>query len=257
MPTSVWYSQLQTVVADEASNSSVVADYARLLSLAVHEFRTPASVVGGYLRMLRRDTNSPLSDPQRKMVGEAEKSCARIVELINELGEVATLDGGTAAVTDAPFDLFGVILEVANGVREAADRGVRLEVRGDEAGAPMVGDLPRLRAALSALFRAVLREQPAACTVVVERRRRDAAPQSPAVIVVARDSDVQHAYAAAHLPFDEHRGGLGLALPIARRVVERHGGHVWTPAPVDGDNIAGRSSIVISLPLRIVREQTL
>ena len=30
--------------------------YPQLLSLAVHEFRTPASVVGGYLRMLQRDT---------------------------------------------------------------------------------------------------------------------------------------------------------------------------------------------------------
>ena len=29
-----------------------------LLSLAVHEFRTPASVVGGYLRMLQRDRRS-------------------------------------------------------------------------------------------------------------------------------------------------------------------------------------------------------
>ena len=31
-------------------------DYPTLISLAVHELRTPASVVGGYLRMLQRDT---------------------------------------------------------------------------------------------------------------------------------------------------------------------------------------------------------
>ena len=43
------------------------------------------------------------------------------------------------------------------------------------------------------------------------------------MVVVARDRDVQHAYEAAAAPFDEKRGGLGLALPIARRVVERQG----------------------------------
>ena len=31
--------------------------YPKLISLAVHELRTPASVVGGYLRMLQRDTD--------------------------------------------------------------------------------------------------------------------------------------------------------------------------------------------------------
>ena len=35
--------------------TSSTTDYPRLMSLAVHEFRTPASVVGGYLRMLQRD----------------------------------------------------------------------------------------------------------------------------------------------------------------------------------------------------------
>ena len=40
--------------------------YPKLISLAVHELRSPASVVGGYLRMLQRDTEAPLSDRQRR-----------------------------------------------------------------------------------------------------------------------------------------------------------------------------------------------
>jgi len=36
--------------------------YPKLISLAVHELRSPASVVSGYLRMLQRDTETPLSD---------------------------------------------------------------------------------------------------------------------------------------------------------------------------------------------------
>ena len=66
--------------------------YAQLLSLAVHEFRTPASVVGGYLRMLQRDTDAPLSERQRRMIDEAERSCQRLVALIGELSEIQKLD---------------------------------------------------------------------------------------------------------------------------------------------------------------------
>lgn len=47
--------------------------YWQLITLAVHEFRTPASVVGGYLRMLQRDPDNPLTERQRKMVEDAEK----------------------------------------------------------------------------------------------------------------------------------------------------------------------------------------
>ena len=66
-------------MAEHDDGASLQESYARLLSLAVHEFRTPASVVGGYLRMLQRDGDQPLSDRQRKMIDEAEKSCARLV----------------------------------------------------------------------------------------------------------------------------------------------------------------------------------
>src|SRR6266850_6145822 len=130
--------------------SSTTESYPQLLSLAVHEFRTPASVVGGYLRMLQRDGDSPLSDRQRKMVDEAEKSCARLVALIAELSDVSKLDAGLVTLARRPLDAFALIAEVAELVHEARDRNVRLEVRGQPDGAQLSGDAPRLRAAFDA-----------------------------------------------------------------------------------------------------------
>src|SRR4051812_39980375 len=141
-------------------------DYPQLLSLAVHEFRTPASVVGGYLRMLQRDTESPLSERQRKMIDEAEKSCARLVALIAELSDVSKLDSGQIRLARQPLDLFLLVAEVAALVHEASDREVVLEVRGPTEGAAMTGDIPRLRAAFDAIFRAILREKIGATRVV-------------------------------------------------------------------------------------------
>jgi len=44
--------------------------------------------------------------------------------------------------------------------------------------------------------------------------------------------------------FDEWRGGLGLALPVARRVIEKHGGTVWCAS---GPN--ARATAALRLPL--------
>src|SRR5262245_32590705 len=227
--------------------SSLQESYSRLLSLAVHEFRTPASVVGGYLRMLQRDGDAPLSDRQRKMIDEAEKSCARLVALIGELSELSKLDGGTAPFKDETVDLFQLVRKVAAGVHEAGARDVHLAVRGDESGARLTADPMRIRAVFDAFFRTILREQPGQATVVADCRM---ANDGAAVVVVARDTDVQRTYDAPRAAFDEKRGGLGLIVPIACRIVARYGGSVWSPA-LDGQGetgLTGRSALIVSFP---------
>jgi signal transduction histidine kinase len=229
--------------------------YPRLISLAVHELRTPASVVAGYLRMLQRDTDEPLGERQRKMVDEAEKSCARLVALIAALSEVAKLDEGVVAMSNADTDLFPLVADVADSVHEAADRDVRLEIRGNPSGAIIRGDEQRLRSAFSAIFHAILRETVGPGTVVVDRRIEMDSKPSSAVVIVAEAAAVQAAYTAPIGPFDEKRGGVGLSLPIARRVIEAHRGRLWSPAGRESsasspfDHRAARATALVAIPL--------
>jgi signal transduction histidine kinase len=215
-----------------------------LLSLVVHEFRTPASVVAGYLGMLQRDAAPPLGERQRGMIDEAARSCARLTTLLAELSEIAKLDAGATIMADQRFDLFPLLEDLAESVQESHDSDVRFEVRGEPAGAPIVGDLTRLRGAFSAIFHALLRERASACTIVAERRLERSGAAMFAVVVVAEDGDAQGAYAADRGRFDDMRGGLGLALPIAVRVIGCHGGRVWAPA-----GPRGREAAIVSLPV--------
>src|SRR6266581_826592 len=124
------------------------SSYLQLISLAVHEFRTPASVVAGYLRMLQR-ADQPLSDRQRKMIEEAERSVERLSALVAELSEIQKLDAERIEPRPQTFDVFTLVADVASGVHEADDRGVTFEVRGQPDGAQMRGDSTRMQRAFS------------------------------------------------------------------------------------------------------------
>src|SRR6478672_11482249 len=81
------------------------ARWPKILSLSVHEFRTPLTVVAGYIRMLLKERAGPLSDQQRRLLEEAEKSCARLSALVNEVSELSNLEARTAPFNRQRTDL--------------------------------------------------------------------------------------------------------------------------------------------------------
>jgi signal transduction histidine kinase len=180
------------------------------------------------------------------MIEEAEKSCARLVAIVAELSDIGKLDAGALVLARQPLDLFSTTHELAELVQEGKDRGVHFVVRGERAGAPMIGDATRLRSAFDAIFRAILREKAGPARVVADQRVERRGGSASAVIVVAEEDSVAAAYEASAGVFDEKRGGLGLALPLARRVIAGHGGAIWSPAEPEP---LARGSIVVRLPL--------
>jgi signal transduction histidine kinase len=236
--------------------SSTANQYPKLLSLAAHELKTPASVVAGYLRMLLRDSAEPLTPRQRHMIEEAEKSCARIVAVAQESSLIAKLDESMVKLAQESVDLGALLRDVADHVHEAKDRGVHLSLGGDLGAARMMGDAARLREAFHAIFRAIVREKTGPATVVADQRRERIDGRPHAVVVVADENSVQQSYARPRGMFNEYssrRGGLGLALPLARRVFEGLGGSIWAPAPEvgqsDEEDALSRGSAIIALPL--------
>ena len=108
--------------------------------------------------MLLREQAGPITDQQKKMLQEADKSCARIGSLVAEMSELGKLEDGQITVPRVSFDLSALIVEVASGMHEGEDRGVRVETR--VPGPVMVaGDRTRLAAAIAALMHAALRER--------------------------------------------------------------------------------------------------
>ena len=200
-------------------------------SLAIHELRTPLAVASGYLRMLRGEQAGALTDMQRKMLDETGKACACMGALIAEMSELERLDAGEVSVPSAVFDLAALVAELGGRLIEGQARGVHLEVRATRP-VMVAGDRTRLAAALSALMHATLQERSEPGVIVVECSTLPGTSQTWAIVTIGDEVTTRSLVDAAREPppqFDEWRGGLGLALPVGRRVIEAHGGALWSP----------------------------
>jgi signal transduction histidine kinase len=213
------------------ADSTIDPRWPKLLSLTVHEFRTPMTVVAGYIRMLLKDRAGPLSDQQRRLLEEAEKSCTRLSALLAEVSELSNLEAGTMTFNRQPSDLQTLLRGAVDQLPDLPDRTVNVALEADDHPAPLRADAPRLQAALASVLAALRREIVLRDTMLVRARPTKADAAKGYEIVIGDDPTIEALEQArpADLPvFDEWRGGSGLSLAVARRVIEAHGGRVWS-----------------------------
>jgi signal transduction histidine kinase len=220
-------------------NEQVDPRWPKLLSLAVHEFRTPITVVAGYLRMVLKERAGPVSDQQRKLLEEAEKSCGRLSGLVSEMSDLSALESGKAAFNRAPLDLSALLKEEIGSLAELPDRTVSVVLEGADTPLEMTGDATRLRAAFAALITALRREVVTSDRLIT--RLKTGKSDSISIVTIGEPDKIDQigqADLSSLEPFNEWRGGSGLSLAIARRVFAQHGGSLFS-APGGEEEKAG------------------
>jgi len=75
------------------------------VSLASHQLRTPLSTVNWYAEMLLEGDAGELNNQQKKYLDEVYRSNQRMVELVNALLDVASLELGTFVIEPEPTDV--------------------------------------------------------------------------------------------------------------------------------------------------------
>ena len=116
------------------------AKLSRLLSLSVHEFRSPISVVSGYLRMVLKDPTGSLDERYKRMLEEAEKSCSRLTTLVAEMSDLSALEAGTTSFKKAPIDIRTLLADAIAALPPLADRTVEVQLTTGTGPAVVQGD---------------------------------------------------------------------------------------------------------------------
>lgn len=123
-------------------------DFARLVSLACHDLRTPLATVHGFATTLVRTGN--LESPADRYVEMIDAASAQLAELVDELGLAARIESGR--YDPAPREVDTLELAQAAAARLGEDR-----VRVAGTGASIETDKDAVERGLAALFQSALR----------------------------------------------------------------------------------------------------
>lgn len=198
-----------------------------------HEFRTPLTLILGPLEKWRTETTP--TDPARRQREEdaMRRNARRLLELINQLLDVAKLEAGSLRLDAAPHDLAALARPLTYSFASLAEtRGITLSFDAPT-NLPLVAlDPPKFETVLTNLIANALKFTPSggSVTVAVARTSRDN------VALTVRDTGV--GIAPDQLPhvFDRFyqadtsttRGyeGTGIGLALVKELVALHGGTV-------------------------------
>ncbi len=222
------------------SNRGASSAGAQILRRFGHSLRTPLNEIAGTARLMLTDA---LESEDRRNLTRIEDAADQILDVLNDLLDVAELEGGQLSIQNVPFRLPDVIREAIRSQRQlAAERDIELSVHGLGAlPTDLVGDAGRVRQVLGHIvgdsIRAdsIGRVQVAAQMVEQspERARIRFGVRRPTPLTPEQFDDILRPLAVEDVS-GSRTDGLGLV--IASKVIDAMGGSL-TVSPGTGDRL--------------------
>jgi signal transduction histidine kinase len=226
------------------------------LATMSHELRTPLNSILGFSEVLQ--SSDSLTEKQQRWVGNIKTSGDRLLNLINDILDLARIEAGKMQVHLDEFSIHDVCEGLLNMFRPMAEKK-NIDLRGQvDPGIPLLRqDVVKLQQILSNLLSNAIKFTPEGGRVLL---KADADPMS--VVLTVTDTGVGIAPEEQELVFEKFRqsgnpltrehAGTGLGLSIVRELSKLLGGEVTLQSEL------GRgSTFTVRLPLQLSAEPRL
>lgn len=203
-----------------------------LLSAITHEFRTPLTIMHGWLDLLLGNHFGKLPAEQEECLGAVRRSAVRLGRLISNLLDYVEHEPDMAAREFLPVSLADVLRDaVAELAPDCAERGVQLSLDVDPALPAVQANAERLRLLFFNLMENAVKfnepegqvqvrawgDRQMVEVTITNTRGEIPAERIPRLLQPFTQGDMSLTRAA---------GGLGLGLAVARSIVDAHGGEL-------------------------------
>jgi PAS domain S-box-containing protein len=201
------------------------------LAQVSHELRTPLNAIIGFTEMMTQEIFGPLGAPQyHGYAGDVLKAARHLLSIITDMLDVTRLDAGALALDLAPVAPGEIVGEAGRMMAPAASsKRVQLRQYVEPALPALNADARRLRQALINLIANAVKFTQEGGTVGFGARRAEGGVElyvedsgigmTPEDIAVALT-----VFGRAKEGYAKAQEGTGIGLPLAKALIERHGG---------------------------------
>lgn len=241
------------------------------ITIASHELRTPLTQVKGYADILSamNEENALTREQTREIVGHINRATLQLERLITAMLDASQLDVDGMQLTFVKTQLDTVMrLAVEPLIQAMRERRIRLELAGVDELPPIYADFKRLVQAFTNLLGNAVKYTPDSGRISV---RAAIVPgqsyEEEFLEIVIQDTGIGIDPKFHTLIFEKFfrigdpqlhstgstkfkGAGPGLGLPIAKGVIEAHGGRIWVESDGEDEERLPGSSFNIVLPVR-------
>ena len=242
------------------------------ITIASHELRTPLAQVQGYADLLLEmaERNMLDRDQTQEIASVLSKASERLTDVIHAMSEVSQISVQNLDLNLVETSLANIIkLAITQYADAIHERNLTLVARGLRNLPPIHADYQRIVKAFQNLLTNAIKFTPDGGKINITGEIFERSPSGEPVSVRIKVEDTGIGIAPEHhdLVFEKfyrvgstalHSSGTtkfkgagpGLGLPIARGIIEGHGGRIWVDSPgYDEESCPGCTFHVI-LPLR-------
>jgi signal transduction histidine kinase len=223
-----------------------------LLAAVSHEFRTPLTVMQGWLDLLMSGQFGPISPEQRESLAAVRKSAVRLDRLIANLLAFVESERGGGVEAVGPVRADSLLQNVAADLApDCAERHVTLGLADASAPLTVQGDGERLRLLFLNLLENAVKFNDPGGSVHVAARETGAflevrVANSHGKIPPEQLESLLEPFTQGDMGPRRPAGGLGLGLAVARSIVDAHGGDLR----IEADDGCG-TTVLVRLPLTV------